>query len=197
MAQTWAFVAANAGATGSNPVLTVPAGYAAGNSLFIVHVNTNSATPTTPTGWDLSFSYSTGTNRLFIYQKIASSSESSVTLTVTAATSCSVMLCYTNVLSFQAGVGATLNTTATQTVTGDTLLFDIYGAPAGGNFNAPLGTTLRFDNGTVFSLSVCDEFFAGGQSGTTTTARTGGGSRSPTFCAAVAFNQSNGGFRMF
>lgn len=198
MAQNWSFVSAGVAANGSNPTVTIPTGYRAGSSFLLFAVNNNSATPTLPSGWDLIFSASgtaTATERQFVYHRITTASESNVSVTITAATSSIAILCYDEVLSFQRSNNSTSsNITPVQNVVGDTLLISFwYGG--GGNFGAaPAGTTQRFND----AFFVADEFFAGGGGGTNTTSRILGRSASnPDMAASIAFNQTNGGFRMF
>jgi hypothetical protein len=86
------FVGSGTVSTGANPTVAVPAGVAAGD-LLLIYVNSNgSSSP--PTNW------TTVTNAVFslaIYSKIATSSESAVTLSAGGVEAVSVMVAYRGV----------------------------------------------------------------------------------------------------
>ena len=94
------FVAAGTVVTGTNPSVTVPAGYQQGD--LLITVITGTATPTTPTPWKQI--YAQGANQFVsIFYKTAGPSESNASFTVTGTTTKAVMLCYRGVSSL-AGV---------------------------------------------------------------------------------------------
>ena len=122
------FVGAGTVATGTNPTVDVPAGYAAGDALLIFTSGT--ATPTTPSGWVNI--YAQGTLRfLSVILKIATASESSVTLTQAGTSSKAVMLAYRG-----------------------TSYFDVIGTVATGTSTSPATSSLttRFANDYVVSF---------------------------------------------
>jgi hypothetical protein len=122
------FVGAGTVQTGANSTVDVPSGYAAGDTLLIVTSGT--ATPTTPTNW-VSI-YAQGANRfLTVFLKIATASESSVTLVQSGTSSKAVMLAYRG-----------------------TSYFDVVGTVATGTSTSPATTsqTTRFANDYVVSF---------------------------------------------
>jgi hypothetical protein len=86
------FVGAGAVATGANPTVDVPSGIAVGDFLLIFI--TSGSTTTTPTNW---VSIATPNNFLVCLGKIATASESSVTLANSNSTNQAVMVAYRGV----------------------------------------------------------------------------------------------------
>lgn len=122
------FVGAGTVQTGANSTVDVPAGYAAGDTLLIVTSGT--ATPTTPTNWTSIFAQGSG-RYLTVFLKIATASESSVTLVQSGTSSKAVMLAYRG-----------------------TSYFDVVGTVATGTSTSPATTSLttRFANDYVVSF---------------------------------------------
>jgi len=123
------FVGAGTVSTGANSTVAVPAGIAAGDTLLIVTSGTT-PTPTTPTDW-VSI-YAQGSLRfLTVFLKIATASESSVTLVQSGTSSKAVMLAYRG-----------------------TSYFDVVGTVATGTSTSPATTsqTTRFANDYVVSF---------------------------------------------
>lgn len=180
------FVSAGAVAVGSNPTLTVPTGYAADDLLLII--TTGPATPSTPSGW--TSYYAQGIQqRITVLYKTASTSESSVALSIGGSTSKSVMVAYRGVKSFDAisaiatgnSASATPNTLTT-TVVNDYIL-DIYASSAGTalTWTASAFTTARVNSaaaGGATGLLLTDELQT---SVGTSTARTASLSASTTW----------------
>jgi hypothetical protein len=122
------FVGAGTVQTGANSTVNVPAGIAAGDTLLIFTSGT--ATPTTPTNWTSIFFQGTG-RYLTVLLKIATASESSVTLVQSGTSSKAVMLAYRG-----------------------TSYFDVVGTVATGTSTSPATTsqTTRFANDYVVSF---------------------------------------------
>lgn len=165
----------NAGATqlGTNPVVPVPSGYAAGD-LLIIFVSSGSA-PTTPSGWTVLYS----SGFLFAYYKTAGASESSVTLSAGSNT-CAAMCAYRgvggiDVVGSSNSGASTSPATVSQTTTRDNdFVISIYQdtAATSATWTAPASTTSRVSSGSDGShrgLLVVDELKA---TAGTTTART-------------------------
>jgi len=93
------FVAAGTVASGTNPTVTVPTGYAAGDLLIIAITGT---TVSTPSGWTLLSNNATAPI-CFVYYKTASASESSVVMTSASPNTRVVMVAYRG----QSGLGVT------------------------------------------------------------------------------------------
>ena len=111
------FVAASTVVTGDNPTVAVPAGYAEKDLLIIV--TTGTATPATPSGWTASKVQ--GSNGfLTILTRFATSSESSVTLSLLGTTTSAVMLAYRGVSAIDTISGITNTTSGTSLAPGQT-----------------------------------------------------------------------------
>jgi len=111
------FVAASAVVTGDNPTVAVPAGYAEKDLLIIV--TTGTATPATPSGWTASKVQ--GSNGfLTILTRFATSSESSVTLSLLGTTTSAVMLAYRGASAIDTISGITNTTSGTSLAPGQT-----------------------------------------------------------------------------
>jgi hypothetical protein len=148
MAQNWSFIGAGAVGTGSTSVAcAVPSGYAAGD-ILIICLNTYNFSATTPTGWTAA---SSNGNYAKFYYKTATSSESTVTVTVTGFSS-GVMICYRSLSGFDSA--STLNTGASTSATTNTLtttanydlvvsMFGVDASKSGYTQSTPSGTTLR------------------------------------------------------
>jgi hypothetical protein len=120
------FVGAGTVATGTNPTVDVPSGIAAGD-LLLLYINSNGSVGI-PTNWAV---VKNDVNALVIYSKIATSSESSVTLIAGGSETVAVMVAYR-------GVG----------------YVDVMSASLSGTGTAPVtsGLTTRFDNDYVLSF---------------------------------------------
>lgn len=111
------FVAASAVVTGDNPTVAVPAGYAEKDLLIIV--TTGTATPATPSGWTASKVQ--GSNGfLTILTRFATSSESSVTLSLLGTTTSAVMLAYRGAAAIDTISGITNTASGTSLAPGQT-----------------------------------------------------------------------------
>jgi hypothetical protein len=174
MAQNWSFIGAGAVGTGTSSVAcAVPSGYAAGD-ILIICLNTLTASATTPTGWTAA---SSNGNYAKFYHKTATSSESTVTVTVTGLSS-GVMLCYRSLSGFDSV--STLNTGSSTSATTNTLttaatydlvvsMFGSVTSKGGYTQSTPSGTTLRVSEApatTAPGFIVVDE--AQAASGTST-----------------------------
>jgi hypothetical protein len=149
------FVAVGAVATGANPTVAVPAGYAAGDTLIIV--TTGTATTTTPSGWTLLSAQGSGTFSTIFY-KTATASESSVALTNAGTSTIAVMIDYRGVSSLQpvASYSTTLTTNTLTTPTANAYVLSVYAAGApivAGTWTAPASTTVRVNTPGVRSAS--------------------------------------------
>ena len=168
------FVAASAVVTGANPTIAIPAGYAEGDLLIIVNTNGGpvTGTPATPTGWTQR--YAQGNSEFItILTKYASSTETSVSLSVTPTTNKAVMLCYRgagsyDVISTIASGSGTTATTNTQTTTyANDYVISIFSRNNSGggssSFTVPAGTTSRVNSlstPAVMGMLVVDELQA-------------------------------------
>jgi hypothetical protein len=151
------FVAAGTVAAGTNPTVTVPAGYQQGDLLLIVTAGT--ATPATPSGWT-QVSFQLAGQFITILRKFATGSEASVTLTVTGATTRAVMVAYRGVSATDT-LSATYATGTGTTVTPNTLtasfaneyIISIYaGANTASNWTANGSTTERVNSSSTAAL---------------------------------------------
>jgi hypothetical protein len=150
------FVAAGAVATGTNPTVAVPTGYATDD--FLVLAVAANAAVTTPAGWTLIGSQIT-TPRIYLYRKFATSSESSVTVTVASTTAVGVMLAYRGVNTtdtISTGRTATSTTIATNTLTttyANEYVVSAYAMTIGAaTWTAPASTTSRVDSASTAAL---------------------------------------------
>ena len=150
------FVAAGAVATGTNPTVAVPAGYATDD--FLVLAVAANAAVTTPAGWTLIGSQAT-TPRIYLYRKFATSSEPSVTVTVASTTAVGVMLAYRGVNTtdtISTGRTATSTTIATNTLTttyANEYVVSAYAMTIGAaTWTAPASTTSRVDSAGTAAL---------------------------------------------
>jgi hypothetical protein len=190
------FVGAGTVQTGANSTVDVPAGYAAGDTLLIVTSGT--ATPTTPTNW-VSI-YAQGANRfLTVFLKIATASESSVTLAQSGTSSKAVMIAYRGTSYFDV-VGTVGNGTsilpATNSLTtrfANDYVVSFYATQLNATpstWTAPLLTTSRVNSGnstTVTGMLIVDEAQAAAGASTT---RIGGLSSSTAWSSiAISFKE--------
>jgi hypothetical protein len=160
------FVGAGTVQTGANSTVDVPAGVAAGDALLIVTSGT--ATPTTPTNWTSIFSNGSG-RYLNVFLKIATASESSVTLTQSGTSSKAVMLAYRGTSYFDV-VGTLATGTsilpATNSLTtrfSNDYVVSFYAVSTNttpSTWTAPASTTSRVNSGnstTVTGMLIVDE----------------------------------------
>ena len=172
------FVAAGTAGTGVNPTVGVPTGYAA-SDLLIIFV-TSTVTPTTPTGWTGIVNYAV-VPRLFACYKIATASESSVTITAANSTTNAVMLAYRGASGYDViGTGSnasstTISTNSLTTTKANDFVISFYGGTAASlnTWTAPASTNTRFNvssNGTVRGLLIVDELQASAGASTSRTA---------------------------
>jgi len=91
------YVAAGAIEANSSAItLGVPSGYAAGDLLLIVTLTATSEAMSTPSGWE-SYGSCNGTGCVSIFWRVATASESSVTLSDSGSCNMGVMLCFRGV----------------------------------------------------------------------------------------------------
>ena len=182
------FVAAGTVATGANPTVTVPTGYAQDDFLIIVTAGT--ATTTTPTDWTLISAQGAG-QFITTFYKFANASEASVALTNAGTTTKAVMMAYRgvglfDVVSAYTTATATTLATATQTtLLANDYVLSIYANASGAarTWTAPASTTARVNSATtttVRGLLIVDEAKA---TAGLTTARTATISASSTLAA--------------
>ena len=158
------FVAAGTVATGTNPTVSMPAGYAAGDLLLLV--TTSTTTPTNPNGWTSLSSQGAG-QFITIYFKYSKSSETSVSLTNAGTTTKAVILAYRGGGAFQVVPAYTTGTsttatpnTLTTTYANDYVISIYAGANIAQTWTANASTTSRVNSdGTtvVKSLLIADE----------------------------------------
>lgn len=207
MSQNWSFISAGTVATAANPSPGVPVGYQTGDLLVVAAVAAGtpySATP--PAGYTQGFRYASGFVSLACWYKTAGASESSPTLTNTDTQCQAVMLCYRNVLAFDAV--ATINSGSVQalatntlvTTASDDLVISVYGVATGASADYQLSpdaaTTQRVEADAGFALSgllVADEDQAASGTSTARTATQNGGSNRIMNAGSIAFTQSAGG----
>lgn len=198
MAQIWAFKSAGAGS--STTTIALPATYSVGDVLILI-TTTYSGFNATPSTGNYSLIYES-TGKLKVYYKIATASESSVTVS-NASPQYGVILAYSNIVSSDVANSSTgtsasaANTNAVTTTQIDDLVLSIFTRTIGASTwgTTPTSTTQRFSfNSTVGfpGLFICDE----NQSAVGTTAtRTITTSTSAAWCAGtVAFKQNSGNF---
>lgn len=165
----WSFISATGYniASGTDCTVSLPAGYAAGDMLFIITSGWN--TPTTPSGWT-ALSNAAG-QQMGLFYKRAIENDSSVTFTGVPSTINAAMVCYRGlkILDKEAtpsGYGIlTSRTTTSQTTTEDNeLVVSVYNYGVYDPFNFissyPSGTTTRLDltcSGTVAGILLVDE----------------------------------------
>jgi len=153
------FVGAGTVQTGANSTVDVPAGIAAGDTLLIVTSGT--AAPTTPTNW-VSI-YAQGSGRFItVLLKIATASESSVTLTQSGTSSKAVMLAYRGTSYFDVIGGTSTSTSTSPATTSLTTRFandyvvsfyatQLNATPS--TWTAPASTTSRVNSGNSASVT--------------------------------------------
>ena len=154
------FVAASAVATGVNPTVAVPSGYAANDLLIIVQTSSNSSS-VTPTGWT-QLAKASIAPIISVYYKIASASESSVTLTGNSLT-IATMLCYRGTSGFDVTssfvrvTSTTVTTNSITTTAANDFVISIYGATSVAlgtpTWTAPASTTSRVNAGPTTTLT--------------------------------------------
>lgn len=178
----WSFVAAGTAATGTNPSVGTPAGFAANDLLIICGASGSSWTA--PAGWTVGRTNAVGP-RLSFWYKIATGAEGAEALTNGSTASIAVMLAYRGVNATPLDVLGTSNTTLTTTSLTTTVANDLVISLYATSTNAdtwtstPASTTVRFNSGgtaAVRALLVVDELkaAAGATSTRTATAATGG-----------------------
>ena len=173
------FVAAGSTVAGANPTVPVPAGYAANDFLLLFVA---AGTVTTPTGWTSIAGNTIPGTATQLYYKIASASESSVSVTVTNTATLSGMLAYrgtsgidVQMSSFNNSSGATsLATSSITTTQTNDYVISYYASGAGVTTwgSAPASTTSRLSvnsTATIRGVLLVDEVQA---SAGATTART-------------------------
>ena len=153
------FVGAGTVQTGANSTVDVPSGYAAGDTLLIFTSGT--ATPTTPTNW-VSI-YAQGANRfLTVFLKIATASESSVTLTQSGTSSKAVMIAYRGTSYFDVvgnvgnGTGILPATVSLTTRFANDYVVSFFATQLNATpstWTAPLLTTSRVNSGNSASIT--------------------------------------------
>jgi len=158
------FVAAGAFATGTSPVVPVPAGYAAGDVFFVFY--TGQVATTAPAGWTALIEQGTG-RFLSVYYRKATSSESSVTFTTaTDATVRAVMVAYRGVASFTPTAVSSIRTGSSTTAQTPSFA---HNSPGGeypwmisafvtddtnaNSFTTPASTTLRASANTTTAIN--------------------------------------------
>jgi hypothetical protein len=130
------FIGSGSVVTGASPTLNVPAGVIAGDTLIILSSTT--VDPTTPTGWTVK-SFVSGSFRIYMAIKTATSSESSVTLNGLSADATSVMLAYSGVDPSKTGntvrtdFGTVMESPAEGTSSANSYIFRAWVCDSGGN----------------------------------------------------------------
>lgn len=190
------FVGAGTVASGANPTVDVPAGYAAGDVLLIV--TTSTQTPNTPTNWVQIFAQGTGRS-LTVLLKIATASESSVALgNLSSSASKAVMIAYRGTSYFDV-VGTIVSGTSTSPATNslttrfaNDYVVSFYAVSSGttATWTAPSLTTSRVNSGnsgSVHGMLIVDELDAVAGA---TTSRTATLSTSISWsCVAISFKE--------
>jgi hypothetical protein len=174
------FVAAGTVASGTNPTVTVPTGYAAGDLLIIAITGT---TVTTPTGWTLLSSNATAPI-CFVYYKTASASESSVVMTSASTNTRVVMVAYrgqsgldvTGTFKQAAAGNSTIATNSLTTTTNNDYIISFYAQTTiAQTWTAPASTNTRVNaSGTasVRGILLVDELQTSAGATTVRTATT-------------------------
>ena len=153
------FVGAGTVQTGANSTVDVPAGYAAGDTLLIFTSGT--VNPTTPTNWIQVYAQVSG-RCLTVLLKIATASESSVTLVQSGTSSKAVMLAYRGTSYFDVVGGVNTNTSTSPATTSLTTRFandyvvsfyatQLNATPS--TWTAPASTTSRVNSGNSASIT--------------------------------------------
>lgn len=191
------FVGAGTVASGANPTVDVPAGVAVGDALIIF--TSGSANATQPTGWfTLVFSLVSGRYST-VFLKIATASESSVTLTQAGAASKAVMIAYRGTSYFDV-IGTVTNGSSTSPVTAslttrfaNDYVVSFYGSAVQASvitWTAPASTTSRVNSAnssTANGILIVDELQATAGASATRTATLSSGNSWSTF--AIAFKE--------
>jgi hypothetical protein len=151
------FVGAGTVSTGSNPTVDVPAGVVAGD--FLIIITTGTTTPNTPTNWTF-LANTSGSRFLTFYAKVASASESSLTLTLTGTTSKAVMVAYrgvgwVDVANPNGGLtGTSAVTNQITTRFANDYVLSIYANNIStATFTAPASTTTRINSSSTASVN--------------------------------------------
>jgi hypothetical protein len=192
------FVGAGTVASGTNPTVDVPAGVAVGDALIIFTNGSANASPA-PTGWGtIVFSLVSGRYST-VFLKIATASESSVTLTQSGATSRAVMIAYRGTSYFDvigtvaSGSGTSAGTPSLTTRFANDYVVSFYGSATQASvitWTAPASTTSRVNvanTSTANGLLIVDELQATAGASTARTATLSSGNSWVTF--AIAFKE--------
>lgn len=156
------YVGAGSVVTGTSLTVGVPSGYAAGDYLIIFG---SSIAGGAPSGWTLIYN---SNSNIYVVVKIATSSESSVSLTGNILSSSAVMLAYRNVsnVGIRSGFNTAVSTTtlATDSIAAlepNSSIISLYASTAvAGTWTAPASTTARLTSNPTASargLLVVDE----------------------------------------
>ena len=160
------FVGAGTPGTGTNPVCSVPSGYAAGDLLIIT--TTGTVTATTPAGWT-AIPVVAASYPFTIFFKYASVTEASVTVTMVSVYAKAVMVAYRGAYGFQGasvtaspGVSATTITpNPVYTTQANDVVLSIYSSNIIANTWTPdAATTARVNSpstASFFGLLLADE----------------------------------------
>jgi hypothetical protein len=158
------FVGASPVVTGANPTVDVPAGVVAGDLLIVNTSSSNFLTP--PTGWTFISSSSTAFN---IIVKIATSSETSLPLSINTAGTTAVMLAYRGVGyvdvvgTIPSGTSTSASTASVTTRFANDWILSFYtnGSGVTNTWTIPASTTQRVNQGStttgIRSLLIVDE----------------------------------------
>ena len=102
----WQFIAAGTVATGANPTVTLPSGWASGD-LLVLWGGSNSNF-TSPAGWTVPLNHTATNPRAIFAYKFATGGETSLSLTNSGTSTSAVMLAYRNISAVD--VTGTVNT---------------------------------------------------------------------------------------
>jgi hypothetical protein len=191
------FVGAGTAASGANPTVDVPAGVAVGDALIIF--TSGSANATQPTGWTTLVNSIVSGRYSNVFLKIATASESSVTLTQAGAASKAVMIAYRGTSYFDV-IGTVTNGSSTSPVTAslttrfaNDYVVSFYGSAVQASvitWTAPASTTSRVNSAnssTANGILIVDELQATAGASATRTATLSSGNSWSTF--AISFKE--------
>lgn len=154
------YIGSGGNVNGANPTVTAPTGLVNGDLLMIV--TTGSATPTTPTGWTQYYAQGAGQFLTILTRYVTGGSQGSVALTLTGATSRSVMLGWRNASlldtrsTVATGTGTTATTGTFTTNFANSVVVSIYtsASTATNTWTTPTSTTSRVNNASSSGANV-------------------------------------------
>lgn len=203
MSQFWSFVGASSLATGSSISVSIPSGVMAGDLLVMVVSDSTGAIPSV-SGWtEIGPISSSNGPKSSVFYKMASASESAVSISGLDSDGTGLMVAYRNILKFDtssasAGDSASITTNSIITSATDDLIISVFTWESSFgtvSFNAPPSTNVRANYSSIGlsnqGVIIVDENQSSIGSSTQRTATMSAGGTHDTWVAfALAFKQN-------